>query len=200
MAIATVLVLRRHVLFHAHLDVEPRNAFGSAVALPTLFFDSMARMVQEHGATLTNGHVADVGFDAEQIPVPGGQHHMKGTNSVRAKGGSERASTRDDCSAACKPSSAYMYLHVRPPARSMGSSRSQEQFTACASSPSENAAQQHRGHRQKAARAVTAREKPSAQPGIFGYYYGGCARVKLALCVSSLYCDMQNKWCIDETN
>ena len=52
------------------------------MALASVFFDSVAGMMMEHAAVLTDSHVADVGVDAEQIPVPGGQH-QKGTNGER---------------------------------------------------------------------------------------------------------------------
>ena len=54
----------------------------STVALASVFFDSVAGMMMEHAAVLTDSHVADVGVDAEQISVPGGQHE-KGTNGER---------------------------------------------------------------------------------------------------------------------
>lgn len=83
----------------------------STVELPPFFFDSMAGMMQEHAAVLTDSHVADVGVDAEQIPVPGGQH-KKGTNGERRE---ERAH---------ETAQQQAKQRLRPPARSTGSSRS----------------------------------------------------------------------------
>ena len=81
------------------------------MALASVFFDSMAGMMREHAAVLTDSHVADVGVDAEQIPVPGGQHE-KGTNGERRE---ERAH---------ETAQQQAKQRLRPPARSTGSSRS----------------------------------------------------------------------------
>jgi hypothetical protein len=83
----------------------------STVALASVFFDSVAGMMQEHAAVLTDSHVADVGVDAEHIPVPGGQHE-KGTNGERRE---ERAH---------ETAQQQAKQRLRPPARSTGSSRS----------------------------------------------------------------------------
>ena len=81
------------------------------MGIATTFFDSMAGMMLEHAAVLTDSHVADVGVDAEQIPVPGGQH-QKGTNGERRE---ERAH---------ETAQQQAKQRLRPPARSTGSSRS----------------------------------------------------------------------------
>ena len=81
------------------------------MAIALVFFDSMAGMMLEHAAVLTDSHVADVGVDAEQIPVPGGQH-QKGTNGERRE---ERAH---------ETAQQQAKQRLRPPARSTGSSRS----------------------------------------------------------------------------
>ena len=83
----------------------------STVALASVFFDSVAGMMMEHAAVLTDSHVADVGVDAEQIPVPGGQH-QKGTNGERRE---ERAH---------ETAQQQAKQRLRPPARSTGCSRS----------------------------------------------------------------------------
>ena len=70
------------------------------MALASVFFDSVAGMMMEHAAVLTDSHVADVGVDAEQIPVPGGQHQKQG--QMVSDGRSEHTRLLSS-----KPSSAY---------------------------------------------------------------------------------------------
>ena len=65
------------------------------MGIATTFFDSMAGMMLEHAAVLTDSHVADVGVDAEQIPVPGGQH-QKGTNGERREERTRAENAADD--------------------------------------------------------------------------------------------------------
>ena len=81
------------------------------MAIANIFFDSVAGMLWDHAAVLTGSHVADVGVDAEQIPVPGGQHE-KGTNGERRE---ERAH---------ETAQQQAKQRLRPPARSTRSSRS----------------------------------------------------------------------------
>ena len=93
------------------------------MALASVFFDSVAGMMMEHAAVLTDSHVADVGVDAEQISVPGGQHE-KGTNGERRE---ERAH---------ETAQQQAKQRLRPPGSIDGLlAVSQELFTACASSP-----------------------------------------------------------------
>ena len=94
----------------------------STVAIALFFFDSVAGMMMEHAAVLTDSHVADVGVDAEQISVPGWQHE-KGTNGERRE---ERAH---------ETAQQQAKQRLRPPARSTGSSRSLRNSLRLAHSP-----------------------------------------------------------------